>query len=222
MIFPYCRTSMIYCIQFLQLTVYFDLYMTLKHISNYKSLLQPKKRKSFQLHFLPNGHSTTTFTWGGPNFILVSCTVLKLMSNWSFLDTLSVGSHNSEWPNRHFLTPFVRPGHIFICVCVWAPSFSLAKEQNKNHLFGSTSCEEHICNSNTLPCRARDCFHCIERAGIISAILKRWKNVFLPPSSNILGLFFFSLLSLSWSLSIFWVGCGNLAMPNPGVYNLIL
>ena len=49
--FSHCRAR-VCSILFLLLTAHFDLYMTLKHIANCKSLLWLKQCQSFQLHFL--------------------------------------------------------------------------------------------------------------------------------------------------------------------------
>ena len=67
----------VYAIIFLQITAHFDLRMTLKHISNDKSLISLKQYESFQLHFLRMA-TLTTILLSCHNFTLVIYAVFEL------------------------------------------------------------------------------------------------------------------------------------------------
>ena len=84
-----------------------DLYMTLKHISNYKSPLWRKQCKSFGFHFLEMTTLLYHLTLRGRNFTLALGKVLKLMSNQSCLVALSDGINNFRM-TKLTVTPFVK------------------------------------------------------------------------------------------------------------------
>ena len=91
----------------------YSLYMTLKHISNYKSLLWLKQCKSFQLHYIFQVSKWPLYyhlTLRGHNFAFSLCTVMSTCVKLKLLGCIFCWYQcwlDSEWPNWHCF-PFVR------------------------------------------------------------------------------------------------------------------